>query len=194
MRALRLHSFSSGSVPASACSWCPLGLFCSVPARTVKYVAYISGQTSDTFAVYCRRGAYQNLTHPPTLTHIQSFLCHLLAPHVRRSDRDWVSLETSQFAVRSSQLAYFIIHFPSLFHYYFHFHILFYLLNWQQLCVCPTVVSLTNCFKLHFHNVFLCVGWNTIFTQSLKRINNIISEENYSVETLKLCWQKRKVY
>lgn len=156
MRALRLHSFSSGSVPASACSWCPLGLFCSVPARTVKYVAYISGQTSDTFAVYCRRGACQNLTHPPTLTHTHTIIFMPFTCPSRTQIGPGLSF-VGDFTVRSSQLAYFIIHFPSLFHYYFHFHIFFYLLP-VALCVCPTVVSLTNCFKLHFHNVFLCVG------------------------------------
>lgn len=138
----------------------------SVPARTVKYVAYISGQTSDTFAVYCRRGACQNLTHPPTRTHthihtiiFMPFTCP------SRTQRPLCQIEAvltsaGESQVRSSQFAYFIIHFPSLFHYYFHFHIFFFYLLPVTVSVfvyvCPIVVSLTNCFKLHFHNVFLC--------------------------------------
>lgn len=134
----------------------------SVPARTVKYVAYISGQTSDTFAVYCRRGACQNLTHPPTRRHTHThtiifmpFTCPSRTQRPLLPDRGSTDF---RWRVPSSQFAYFIIHFPSLFHYYFHFHI-FYLLPVTVsvfVYVCPIVVSLTNCFKLHFHNVFLC--------------------------------------
>lgn len=131
----------------------------SVPARTVKYVAYISGQTSDTFAVYCRRGACQNLTHPPTRTHThtQSFLCHLLAPHVRsdcsaRSRQYWLPLESPKFAVRILHNSFSF----SLLLLFSFSHFLLLLAASDYVCVCPIVVSLTNCFKLHFHNVFLC--------------------------------------
>lgn len=133
----------------------------SVPARTVKYVAYISGQTSDTFAVYCRRGACQNLTHPHPPTHTHNHFYAIYLPLTYTQSLLWqieaVLTSVGESQVRSSQFAYFIIHFPSLFHYYFHFHISSSTVTLCVfVCVCPIVVSLTNCFKLHFHNVFLC--------------------------------------
>lgn len=157
-----MHSTSSASAAATAtASWMSLGsVLFSVPARTVKYVAYISGQTSDTFAVYCRRGACQNLTHPhpPTHTHTIIFMPFTCPSRTQRLlwQIEAVLTSAGESQVRSSQFAYFIIHFPSLFHYYFHFHIFFFYSHCVCVCVCPIVVSLTNCFKLHFHNVFLC--------------------------------------